>query len=90
MIRYKIVSENTIFDRVHKNFIPVDSNNRDYQRYLRWIEEGNTPEPMDVVPPTPPPDADDLATAKDIAKKLRKLSRRLKELLPTLDINDIL
>ena len=27
--------------------IPVDEQNRDYQAYLRWLEEGNTPEPAE-------------------------------------------
>lgn len=25
----------------------ADTSNRDYQEYLKWIEQGNTPEPAD-------------------------------------------
>ena len=27
--------------------IPLDPNNRHYQEYLEWVEEGNTPLPAD-------------------------------------------
>lgn len=28
----------------NKFYIPLDINNRDYQEYLEWVAEGNTPE----------------------------------------------
>ena len=27
--------------------IPINENNTDYQAYLKWVSEGNTPEPAE-------------------------------------------
>lgn len=86
MIRYKIVSSNTIYDRVREIFIPFDMNNIDYLRYLAWVAQGNVAEPVDL-PRTP--DADDDISIRDVMRKVRRLARRVKALLPDLDINDI-
>jgi hypothetical protein len=30
-----------------QTYIPFDENNRDYQKYLQWVAEGNEPLPAD-------------------------------------------
>jgi hypothetical protein len=38
----------TCIKRIADNaFIPFDPANTDYQAYLKWLEEGNTPLPAD-------------------------------------------
>ena len=50
---YKIIisfgqTESNTVERLSDNtFIPFDPANRDYQQYLKWVAEGNTPEPAD-------------------------------------------
>lgn len=49
----KITGETTTIWRLSDNaFIPIDIENSDYQKYLEWLAEGNTPLPP-VVPPVP-------------------------------------
>lgn len=51
MITYKLVNglmgTPTSVQRSDGLCIPFDPSNTDYQAYLKWLEEGNTPEPAD-------------------------------------------
>jgi hypothetical protein len=38
---------NQILRFTDNTFIPFDPANTDYQAYLKWVAEGNTPEPAD-------------------------------------------
>jgi len=42
------VSTTSILRIADNAYIPVDPANVDYQQYLKWIAEGNTPTPADT------------------------------------------
>ena len=48
---YKLVKPivgNMYIQRLSDNaFIPMAEDNTDYQAYLKWVSEGNTPEPAE-------------------------------------------
>jgi hypothetical protein len=46
---YKFIkNENDVILRLSDNAcIPFDEANTDYQEFVRWCEQGNTPEPAD-------------------------------------------
>lgn len=48
---FKLTSSTSIL-RADGACIPADPANSDYAQYLRWLAEGNTPDPADV-PPAP-------------------------------------
>tara|TARA_R100001082_G_scaffold108599_1_gene84090 strand:+ start:1089 stop:1250 length:162 start_codon:yes stop_codon:yes gene_type:complete len=41
------VDSTTILRKTDNACIPTDTSNTDYQEYLEWVEEGNTPDPAD-------------------------------------------
>lgn len=51
---YQLTETNCILRIADNAFIPTDTGNRDYQAYLAWVEEGNTPLPApEPIVPTP-------------------------------------
>ena len=60
---YKLTNTASIIRLADNACIPNDERNTDYQAYLAWIAEGNTPEPADVYVPS----LSDLAEAVRLA-----------------------
>ena len=44
---------NMVIRDADQAYIPFDPANRDYQEYLKWLDEGNEPTPYTPPPPSP-------------------------------------
>ena len=44
---YRLNGTETVFRIDDKTYIPFDPANIDYQTYLKWLADGNTPLPAD-------------------------------------------
>ena len=44
---YTKVDEKMVIRLSDNVYIPISDDNTDYQEYLKWLAEGNTPEPAD-------------------------------------------
>ena len=52
---YTLTAYSTIVRDADQAWIPADPANTDYQAYLAWLAEGNTPNPYVPPPPAPEP-----------------------------------
>jgi len=55
-MEYQLTKTEMILRLSDNAWIPPDPANTDYQAYLRWLEEGNTPLPADEPDPIPEPE----------------------------------
>ena len=71
---YQLTSGDCIFRLADNSFIPPDPANTDYQQYLSWLDEGNTPEPAPEPEPIPEPTAaEKLAASGLTVEELKQL-----------------
>ena len=77
--KYKTIHGEIIVRVEDGVFIPADKSNTDYQDYLKWCAEGNTPDPA------PPPSTDELVLAQIAALEATVTERRIREAVLGID-----
>lgn len=77
---YKLTNYPSIIRLSDKASFPINELSADYQEYLAWVAEGNTPEPADE--PTPEPVKVELPKVDDV-DRMTELSQ-LREVLKLL------
>ena len=71
-LNFKLVDDGGVIRLNDNASIPMDERNRDYKEYLEWLEEGNEPEPADILP-EPVPARDILAEMDELKEDIKKL-----------------
>ena len=82
---YKLTQNTSIIRLSDNAYIPADPANTDYAAYLKWLDEGNTPEPYQ------PPAAPDVTAVTKLAfVEWCEANNKLDDLLALLNSDAIL
>jgi hypothetical protein len=73
---YTLTNNDNVIVRDEDNaFIPTDEGNRDYRDYLKWVEEGNQPNPAPVE--ITPPIQENVPTINELADQVYDQEQRI-------------